>query len=504
MMSASHVQPCEAIPAQIIKLSFTDAIAPKNWPVQLLFWPLEDPCLFHDVYSNLKEGLSRLLAEVPVLLGSLNRASSEDARFLAVTILEGASVEFDCEDVSAKQDIPSFEELLHSGFPTTGLKVPLSPKASLDPMVEGSPTLCAKLNRIKGGVVLAFGFSHVVADGLAVSVLTTLWAQHSADAAQGVRFRKYKPVTPDDEIRQRLSTSPSVGADTGLDGFLAVIPSDEGVNYLPRDAAEAYQAKQKQIKVMMGHMALLGERPEPRSFAMWNFTLESLARLKTAASAADTAHPGGGDWISTMDALAGLFWSRVAHIQRQSTRGLRDSTCIFSMSVRHRLQPSVPAAYIGNVFCPVGADCSLAELEAHDDGDAGARGLGAAARSLRRANKNWSQARWDVWLDKIMALSPDQAISMNPVVTLGKQNMHFSDYSQYQLSTTDWGAPLGRTARVRFFRPAHPGGSIGVWVSPRLANGALEVSLLCSDGLRQSLLEDDMFMQYAQFVCNYS
>lgn len=495
-MADFEVRPYEKVPAQVIKVSVTDAIAPKNWPLQLVFWPLEDAGLARPCHENLKEGLSRLLADVPALAGNITRGSEEDPRDLAITIRDGAAVEFPFEDVSAVEAIPSYDDLLRGGFPTTGLKVPLSPKASLGPMVEGSPMFCAKLNQIRGGLVLAFGFAHVLADGLAVSELSRLWSLHTANGSQGVAFRKLKIATPDEEIRKYLSTPPRLDPGAALDSFLQVVPSEEAVNHLPRDAASAQEAKQKTTAIMMGHLAAIGEKPETRSFAMWKFTPEKLAELKKAASGSAV------DWVSTMDALAGLFWSRIARVQRQGAGDghHQTSTCVFSMSIRHRLQPPIPPAYIGNAFSPVGAECALAELESDD----GAVGLRAAALSLRRANTDWSQARWDVWLNRLISLPTAQTISVNWHVTLGKHNLRFNDYSKYQLNLTDWGAPLGQVARTRCLRPAHPGGALGLWVSPRLADGSLEVSLVCSDALRQSLLEDDMFKRYAEFVCHHT
>jgi trichothecene 3-O-acetyltransferase len=496
-MTNYWVQPCEKIPAQTIRLSITDAIAPKNWPIQLVFWPLENPDLFSQVYENLKEGIRRLLAEVPALAGSLTTGeSNEDARILAITIPEDAGVEFAFEDLSSRDAVPSFDELQRTGFPTTGLKATISPRVSVGPLIGGSPTFCAKLNHLRGGVALVFSFGHAVADGFAVSLLTGLWAQHTKDASQGRPFRRLKPVTPDDEIRSRLSTPPKVEAGEALDSYLQIVSSEEAVSHLPRDAAAAEEAKQKVMGIMMGHLAATGQRPERRIFTMWKFTPEKLADLKQTASGTDEE---ARDWISTMDALAGLFWSRLAHHLGQGAEGHKKSTCVFSMSVRHRLQPPVPDAYIGNVFCPVGAECPLEELES--DGEAGLR---AAARSLRRANKDWNETRWNVWLNTIIALPPDQVMSVNWSVVMGKHNLRFNDYSKYQLNLSDWGTPLGRVASTRFFRSVHPGGALGIWVAPRLADGALEVSLMSDERLLQSLSGDALFTRYAEFVCQHA
>lgn len=489
-MTDTKVQPCENIPAQVIDLSVPDAAAPKHWPMQLMIWQLEDRNDFVKSYEHLKDGLGRLLVEVPALVGNLAR-SKEDPRKLTVTIQDGAFVDFPFEDLSAIEAVPSFDDLQRSGFPTTGLKVPLSPKTSLGPLVEGSPMMCIKLSQIKGGAVLAFGFSHVLADGAAVAELSRLWALHTAQVSDGVAFQKHKTVTPDEEIRTRLSTPPKLNTGTTLDPFLQITPSKEATNFLHKDVASAERAKRRVAEEIMARLTVIEEKREPQSFAIWKLTPDKLKELKHDASSSDQ------DWISTMDALAGLFWSRIAHIQSQSAKGYEKSNCIFALNIRQRLQPPVSHAYIGNCFSPVDAECSLKEMESE------VMGLKAAAQSMRRANKDWNQPRWDAWLNKIIDLPMEQTLDTNHEFVLEKHNMRFNDYSAFQLNILNWGAPLGQVARSRCLRSALPGGAPGVWVYPRLPDGTLEVWLTCNDSLRQSLLEDPVFRRYADFVCHH-
>jgi hypothetical protein len=492
-MTDFNVQAYEQVPAQIIELSVPDAAAPKHCPIQILFWPVENRSSFIKGYKNLREGLSRLLAEVPTLLGNIKRNSKGGPRYLTVTIPAGASVEFAFDDVSAIETIPSYDDLQRTGFPTTGMRDLLSPKTSLGPMVEGSPMMCAKLNLIKGGAILAYGFSHILADGWANSELGRLWALHAAHASQGIVFEKQKTATPDEEIRSRLSTPPKFNADAPLDTFLQITPSDEATNYLHKDVPSAEKAKRKAREKMMATIQAAGEVPEPPSFAIWKFTPKKLKELKQAGSSSDTTN-----WISTMDALAGLFWSRIAHIQGQSAKGHQQSSCIFALNIRQRLQPPVPQAYVGNVFSPVDAVCSLEELESDISG------LKAAAQSMRRANKGWTQPRWEAWLNKIMTLPSEQTLDTSQEFRLRKQNIYFNDYSAFQLNIADWGAPFGQATRTRCLRSGLSAGAPGVWVYPKFPDGSLEVWLTSNDALRKSLLEDATFNQYAEFLCHYT
>lgn len=492
-MTDFNIQPYEEVPAQIIELSVPDAAAPKHCPIQLLFWPVENRTSFIKGYENLRKGLSRLLADVPVLVGNIQRSSQGDSRYLSVTIPPGASVEFPFDDFSAVDTIPSYADLQRTGFPTTSFRDLLSPKMSLGPMVEGSPNMCAKLNLIKGGAILAYGFSHILADGWANSELGRLWALHAAHASQNVAFRRQKAATPDEEIRSRLSTLPKFNPGAPLDPFLQITPSEEATNYLHKDVPSAEKAKKKAREKMMATLQASGEVPRPPSFAIWKFTPEKLKELKQAASSPDPEN-----WISTMDALAGLFWSRIAHIQGQSAQGHQQSSCIFALNIRQRLQPPVPQAYVGNVFSPVDATCPLEELESN------VSGLKAAAQSMRRANKGWTQPRWEAWLSKIMTLAPEKTLDTSQEFRLRKHNIYFNDYSAFQLNVADWGAPFGQPTRTRCLRSGLSGGAPGVWVYPKFPDGSLEVWLTSNEALQKSLLEDATFNVYAEFLCQYT
>nr|A0A3G1DJI9.1 RecName: Full=Acyltransferase M4; Short=AT M4; AltName: Full=Squalestatin S1 biosynthesis cluster protein M4 [Phoma sp. MF5453]AMY15061.1 acyltransferase AT1 [Phoma sp. MF5453] len=488
-----NVRPYEDVPAQIIELSVPDAAAPKHCPIQLLYWPVEGKSNFIRGYENLKDGLSRLLADVPVLVGRLERGSKGDPRYLAVTISSDASVELEYEDISADDTIASYDDLVRNGFPTTGFKDIVSPKMSLGPMVEGSPMMCAKLNLIKGGAILAYGFSHVLADGWANSELGRLWALHAAHVSQGIGFERQKAATPDDEIRRQLSTLPDFDADAPLDAFLQITPSEEATNFLHKDVLAAEKAKKKAREKMMATLLAAGEVPELPRFTFWRFTPEKLKELKQAATSSDASK-----WISTMDALAGLFWSRIARIQGQSSNGHQQSRCIFALDIRRRLQQPVPLAYVGNVFSPVDAICPLDELESDS------LGLKAAAQSMRQANKGWTQPRWEAWLNKIMSLPLDQTLDTSQEFRLQKHNMYFNDYSAFQLNTASWGAPFGQPARTRCLRSGLAGGAAGVWVCPKFPDGSLEVWLTSTAAIQKSLFEDATFNRYAEFVCQYT
>ncbi|EME41508.1 hypothetical protein DOTSEDRAFT_73802 [Dothistroma septosporum NZE10] len=490
-MASMEATPCETVSQQTISLSVPDAVAPKNWSTEVLFWHLQDTDTFEKAKHDLEMGLGRLLADVPILLGKLARGPKDHPLDIVIKINEGASVAFPHEDAANVPDIPPMGELLSNGLPLMdALRKAVTPATSLEPVVEGSAVFCTKLTRLKDGAALAVGFSHVLTDGITASMMERIWAMHTLHVSRGLPFRKYKLETPDEEIRARLSTPARCDTEADLDSFLEVVSATEARSHLHKDVASAKEAANRTRAIMMGHLAELGEKPEARGFALWKFTPEKLIALKKAASGHDAE-----DWISTLDALTALFWSRVACALGENVHNHQKSRCIFMISTRQRLQPSVPNEYIGNVFSPAVAACSISTLITHEVG------LKAAAQSMRKASKEWTQSRWEAWLSKIISLPADQALSVDRKTFLQKHDFSFNDYSRFQSNDIDWGTHLGRVARTRYLKRALPAGAFGAHVHPRLPDGSLEVSLVCSDELRRRLQKDPVFMRYAELMC---
>lgn len=435
-------------------------------------------------------GLERLLADVPILLCKLARGPKDHLLDIAINIDDGASLTFVHGDASNVPDIPPMGELLSNGLPLMdALRKAVTAATSLEPAIEGGPVFCTQLTRVKDGAALAVGFSHVLTDGITASTMERIWVMHTLDVSRGLPFRKYKLETPDEEIRNRLSTPAKCDTEADLGSFLEVVSATEARNHLHKDGASAKEAANRMRSITMGHMAELGEKPEARGFALWKFTPEKLIALKEAASSHDAT-----DWISTLDALTALFWSRVACAIGENVHIHQESRCIFMISTRQRLQPSVSSEYIGNVFSPAVAACSISSLTTHE-------GLRSAAQSMRKAGREWTQSRWEAWLSKIISLPADQALSVDRKTFLRKHDFSFNDYSRFQSNGIDWGTHLGRVARTRYLKRALSAGAFGAHVQPRLPDGSLEVSLVCSDELRQRLQGDAVFMRYAEFMC---
>lgn len=350
-----------------------------------------------------------------------------------------------------------------------------------------------KLNLLKGGLALAFGFNHLLADASTLSEVERIWSSHSADVSAGREQQRHKSDTDDSGIRSRLS-KPIDGIGPFTNEHWKVFPTEYSQLHLSRTAVVKEAALSALHKAKEAHLAALGSKVEQTSWAIWNFSSENLVQLKKDAAGTDAA-----EWISTMDALIGLFWSRLSAIKQKSSEGHEKSLLLFPVNIRSRVQPAIDAKYIGNAVDIVFAETDLAELE--KDGS----GLPYAAREVRKAVASWSDSEWKAWLTMAAALPNDQAICPDPVRLLATHNLGANDYSKSQSNTLDWGSDLGRAARTRYCKPAASlaGCAPSVIVHPRLADGSLEAATPVTEELCAAMKNDAVFRKYATLTTVY-
>ncbi|CZT15663.1 uncharacterized protein RCC_01498 [Ramularia collo-cygni] len=478
---------------KLIRLSICDTYSPKVWVTQTHFFPLKNQDDFIRIHEVLREGLKRTLDEIPALAGTILR-ESDDPRDISIKIENDSHIEFPREDLSQQESIPSFSTLEADGFPMKAdLVWAFSKPETLTPTSEGARLLAVKLNLIKGGLALSFGFNHLLADASTVAEVERIWSLHSADISAGREQQRYKGEVDDSAIRSRLS-KPSDGVGPFTDEHWKLFPTEFSQLHLSRTAVTKEAALSTLEQTKEAHLAALGGKVEKTLWAIWEFSPESLVQLKKDATGTDAAQ-----WISTMDALVGLFWSRFSAIKQKSKEGHDQSLLLFPINIRQRLQPAIPAQYIGNAVDIVFAETSLAELEKSESG------LQYAAREVRKAVAGYSTSAWAAWLTMAAGLPNDKAICPDPVRLLATHNLGFNDYSKSQSNTLDWGSDLGRAARTRYCKPAASlaGCAPAVIVNPRLFDGGLEVATTVTEELCAALQKDAVFEKYGKLTTAY-
>lgn len=293
-MTSSEVFPSKPIPAHTIKLSVCDAYSPKVWVTQCHFWATDEVHSFEIAYETLREGLSRTLAELPGFAGVIRRAS-QDPRDLIVDVQANAHVNLYSEDLTTSEDIPGYASLAATNFPVTGLVVPFSPPITLTPVSEGAPMLVAKLNKLQGGLALAFGFNHLLADASTVAEVERVWSSHTADVSARMT-QVHTSLEGDDDARTRLSSAIDGSSSTFEDAHWKVFPTNMSQLNLPDQAVTTEAAMTMLQKAKEAHWAALNGGVKVSKWNIWRFTPESLAQLKRDAATSDSTK-----WISTMD-----------------------------------------------------------------------------------------------------------------------------------------------------------------------------------------------------------
>lgn len=488
------VYPSSDIAKHMIKLSVCDAYSPKIWAKQTLFWPLEDSSKARVIYNVLKEGLSRLLTDVPALTGTTGRGS-DDPRDLVINVPSSGSVQFTFENLAGKDGIPDYASLASQGWPMTGLVEAFSPPGTMSQIFEGAGFFTAQLNVLDGGIALCLAINHLLVDGASIATIEELWAKHSADVSNGEPFRSQRAESPDFDIRKRLST-PIEGAEEFHHDSWAIVPTEKSQVNLPN----VTPLKETLLGVFdtakKEHLASASQQAESVKWCIWYFSAENLAQLKKDASDEDNSQ-----WISTVDALVGLVWSRTAHTLQSSKKGHKTSHALFPINIRHRLQPPLPSNYIGNAVDIVFLDCPLKALEAGDK-----EGIQAAAQHMRKAVSGWDQSLWEAWLSKATTMPLGNSICPNPLVLLNSHNIGFNDFSKVQSNLLDWGEGIGRPDRVRYMGDPDIFSNCAptVRVHPRLADGGLEVATTANDHVRAVMGKDEVMLRYGKLVAVYA
>ncbi|KAF2165792.1 hypothetical protein M409DRAFT_55661 [Zasmidium cellare ATCC 36951] len=489
-----NVYPCIDVQKQVIKLSVCDAYSPKIWAKQTLFWPLDDRSKAGFIYDVLKEGMSRLLADVPGLTGMTGRGS-EDPRDLVINIPSNGPAEFTFDNLVGKHGIPDYASLKSQHWPMSDVVVPFSPPGTMSQIFEGASFFKAQLNVLNGGLALCIAMNHLLTDGASIAEIEEIWSKHTADVSDGKPFQSHRIETPDYDIRKRLST-PIDGAKDFTHVNWDLFPTEKSQVNLPKLTPSKETALGVLETAKKEHLSNVNVQAEDVKWCVWYFSAESLSKLKQDASGTDKSQ-----WISTIDALVGLFWSRTAHSLKSKSKGHETSFALFPINIRHRLQPPLPSKYIGNAVDIVFLNCPIAKLEADAN-----EGIQAAAQHVRKAVSGWDQSLWESWLSKAATMSPELSICPNPLALLNIHNIGFNDFSKVQSNLLDWGSVLGRADRVRYMGNPNMFSNCAptVRVHPRLADGGLEVATTANEHAREVMGNDEVMLRYGKLITVYA
>ncbi|KUI70929.1 Trichothecene 3-O-acetyltransferase [Cytospora mali] len=329
---------------KVFQLAELGAIEPKLYVHMIEVFSLPADANKDHIVSHLTEGLSRTLAEYPVLTSTLHfdnaarriAAKQGPSSSVALHVKEpGPGGEIDIEPFSflEKHDFPV--HLLDASKVLPPNVVGVFPVPGQDLSAEGPPVCAFQVTFIQGGAILAVAVTHQVCDGPGCEALLNSWSRNSKAASKGTAGTTAPIVIPERSILRVKGTpvSPEEWEKLG----------DKFPTFKARDGPPA---------------------PPPADFKMptvktrvWHVSKSNLQELKTLCSAplpAGSPYAGhseisGAGWVSTYDALLALLWRGIVRAKQPLLQAepTAPSKAIHAVNARKRADPPMPDEYIG-------------------------------------------------------------------------------------------------------------------------------------------------------------
>lgn len=325
----------------VLQLAELGAIEPKLYVHMIEIFSLPAGANKEQVLSNITEGLSRTLAEYPILTATLH-FDNETRRILAKKG-PSSSVALHVKEAGPGSDIESFSFLEKHDFPVHLLDaskvlppnvVGVFPVPGQDLSSEGPPVCAFQVTFIQGGLILALAVSHQVCDGPGCEALFRSWSRNADAVSKGTAGGA--PAAEPERSILRAKGEPASQEEWARLG-------DKFPTYKARDGPPA---------------------PPPAGFKMptvktrvWHVSRSNLRRLKALAGAPLPAGSpyaghddiGGAGWVSTYDALLALLWRAVVRAKQPLLRPepTAPSKAVHAVNARGRADPPLPDGYIG-------------------------------------------------------------------------------------------------------------------------------------------------------------
>ncbi|CAI0416064.1 unnamed protein product [Linum tenue] len=338
---ATVIKPAAPTPSHVLPLSALDSQLFLRFTVEYLFAFKPPPHHQNvDVADRIKSALSKILVPYYPLAGRVRPRPDGGPGLEVVCRAQGGLF------VEAVSD--SFETAEFDGPPKSVRQWRKLLSFQVPDVLKGAPPLVVQLTWLKdGGATLAVGFNHCLIDGVGGSEFLNSFARLARAAGAGggdvVSNLKPKPrpiwdrhlLDPPAHYLHSVS-HPEFGSVPDLCGFAARFSSDKLLT--------------------------------PTSVTFDRRSQNELKRL--------AAGPG----FTSFEVLAAHVWrswARALSLPENQTLKL-----LFSVNVRDRVRPHVPAGYYGNAFVLGCAQASVREIVAGEGG-----GLGHVAMLVRKAKE---------------------------------------------------------------------------------------------------------------------
>ena len=479
-----------------------DNITPRRYSSKMLFFPESPGSDVYTVVNTLRDGLAKTLEAISPLSGTVKTFGEKGAVCVTAPWSTVDDI-FHVKDLRYDGEL-EYRNLRDRHFPLENLDPNiLMPSAAMPlgvPFKGEKPVMLVQTNIIKGGMIMALCMHHSFTDGNGTTAIASVWAAYCrGDDGQrlitqemvdrGRLMRGCESASLADVPEFTMRPIEEEASSSGVLFHIRTLVSDRLMVPLCRWSTSTQKSESN---------ALPG-RSQFES-AIFFFPKKSLIELKIMAYAGDRSEDGES-WISTNDALCALLGCCVHSARREELRTMADRSCIVQIVVggRRRLDPPLPAEYIGNivscirVFIPSRSiDSTPAKISeiAHLIRDQIEQ---CDARYFRKMIAALSSVRD---LARVIPTPPSQF----------EDALYFSSWANQSFYEINWGDAVGaRIERVR--NPADFPNFC--FIMPELKGAGfkgddcgLEIQIRLEKGQMRRLKQNELFMRFAQWRSN--
>ena len=490
----TFVQPAKPIKPIQFSCSAVENLCARVHHSVAQFFPIRSSANVEKIFYDLKQGLSLVMSEHPIIAGTLRQG--ERGEFgVEIPPAPHAGAYFHFSDMSSDQRFPSFSELQECGFPYVDGDLDGLKEFRPDPFPtneEGQPTFVTKICHVRGGIVWTGSLSHLITDLALGTAIMISWAKYTRQVTEAAGKHVAIPGQLPWPDRKRLLPaveSPlqieEIGAlNKTLQRYTILDPTDPdkmvdeiGNVFVKADVTDA---NPDQLDYFL----------EPTS-GIWRFTPSKLRALIDAVRRVDP-----GVKLSQFDIVTAFIWQRLCMAKRGNRDGNEPLTAqiVTAIDVRRKLSPPLPATFLGACVDLVRVCVDRDVLKPQQDQWKGISGI---AKRVREFGTAWSEADY-MGLLKLSLRTP-----MCPgLIPRGPIDMLVTEHSMFGLGLrADWGGELGCSVALRepYISRDTPRGE--VIILPRQPNGDLEIIISAEEIVLERLMVDVDMSTVCENVC---
>ncbi|KAK4992561.1 hypothetical protein LTR66_006253 [Elasticomyces elasticus] len=466
-----------------VTLSPLDQSSQREYINFLLCFPLtlDDQTSSSDVRTHIQQGFDALSVTYPFLKGTirLKESSSEPAGLVEIAY-HPESPAPKIESNLLNERFPTFEDITLNKVSVCEFDGRLCQPPSSAPS-EHTPTFVLRANFVRGGLLLCVTAHHAAFDATGVDVLVRLLArccssksdEFEVDSRSNDRSPLFFGGSLDEQAERDRNYHRTIAAQTNVENM---------------DAAKSARENRDPVDTR--------GKPRPTSSRIFSFSAQSLARLKAIAL---LFLPPGVPWISTQDALAALIWLCVC--RAQSPNLPNDTTCTLNISVngRSRMEPPLPATYLG--VCVFGA---VTQMKLHDllssegDNESFAQRISSLAAQIRSSLNTVNVERIRSTVQWVLSQEDVRSVHTSVDSLVVGNYLYLTSWADLSLYNADFGDLLKKPTLVRLLNQEADG--LGV-ILPRRSDGSLEITLRMFADSMERLENDSLWNLYCHLVC---